>query len=88
MAAIAIKFDQGLFAVPPRREEKKKNKKRIRKTSFLIGRVNITTTDQINKKLFRVGQGGGGGGSGIPQIPPNIPKNNRSFEYFIPEIRS
>ena len=24
----------------------------------------------------------------IPQIPPNIPKNNRSFEYFIPEIRS
>ena len=24
----------------------------------------------------------------IPQIPPNIPKNNRSFEYFIPEIRT
>ena len=24
----------------------------------------------------------------IPQIPPNIPKNNQSFEYFIPEIRS
>ena len=23
----------------------------------------------------------------IPQIPPNIPKNNRSFEYFIPEIQ-
>ena len=44
-------------------------------------------------------QGRPGGGSGIPiypkkkidkipQIPPNIPKNNRSFEYFIPEIRS
>ena len=24
----------------------------------------------------------------IPQIPPNIPKNNRSFEYFIPKIRT
>ena len=23
----------------------------------------------------------------IPQIPPNISKNNQSFEYFIPEIR-
>ena len=52
--------------------------------------------------INRSGSAGGGGGvleyqytrkkidkiPKIPQIPPNIPKNNRSFEYFIPEIRS